>query len=604
MADKPNESPEATAPVADADQASAPGAQKDELESDKEPSKPEGEGAKESPKKSVEAEENGQDTADNATEEVAKDQEKPAADADTEMKDAAEDAAPEPESAPAPPPAEVPATKARGGRRKSAAGEAKGKALNKKGSKARLTHIGAKPGDHFLVKLKGFPAWPAIICDETMLPAALISSRPVSAARPDGSYSEAYADGGKRVHDRSFPVMYLYTNEFGWVQNTALSELTADRARDTITEKMRKDLRAAFELAVEHHPVEHYKQILKNFQEEQIAQEEAKKQAAATPKKPKKGKAKAVDEDEDVDMEDVDAAPKSAKTKKRKAEDESNAPQRPESVKKPKIKLNTSSTPKTANGAATPKSAGGSTAKATKAKPKKAKEGGEKKAEAPKEVKMTPEERHQRKEKEVLYLRHKLQRGLLTREQQPREDEMKSMSDFISVLESFVDLEVSIIRATKINKVLKAILKLESIPKEEEFQFKKRSQSLLDKWNKLLAGDASGPPSASTNGINGASEEKKTEANGVKDEAGEVSKAEPEKADESKADESKADEPKTDEPKADEPKADEPKADEPKADDKADEEKSDDKPSTPQEEEEERPASAAGTASDVVAAEN
>jgi hypothetical protein len=131
------------------------------------------------------------------------------------MKDAADTAAaaaePEAEAVAA---AETPAAaKGKGGRRKSTAGESKGKTLSKKGSKARLTHIDAQPGDHFLVKLKGFPAWPAIICDEDMLPQALINTRPVSAARPDGSYSEAYADGGKRVNDRSFPVMYLYTNE-------------------------------------------------------------------------------------------------------------------------------------------------------------------------------------------------------------------------------------------------------------------------------------------------------------------------------------------------------------------------------------------------------
>ncbi|XP_044714924.1 PWWP domain-containing protein [Hirsutella rhossiliensis] len=525
MADKPNEKAEAAAPVAEAEQASTPDAQPDEQESGaKDTPKPDdAEGAKENATNSEEsgAPDNGEEATEDATDEPAKGPEKPAADADVEMKNAPEDAAPEAEPAAAA--AQTPASKAKSSRRKSGAGESKGKALNKKGSKARLTHIDAQPGDHFLVKLKGFPAWPAIICDETMLPAALIGSRPVSAARPDGSYSEAYADGGKRVHDRSFPVMYLYTNEFGWVQNTALSELSADKAKDTITEKMRKDLKAAFELAAEHHAVDHYKQILKSFQEEQIAQEEARKQAAATPKKSKKGKGKATDDDEAADVEDADLAPKSAMSKKRKAEEDTSTPQRPDSVKKPKIKLNTSSTPKTV-------------------KPKKAKEGGEKKVETPKEAKMTPEERRARKEKEVLYLRHKLQRGLLTREQQPREDEMKSMSDYISVLENFVDLEVSIIRATKINKVLKAILKLESVPREEEFEFKKRSQALLDKWNKLLAGDASGPPSATTNGVNGAGEEKKSEANGVKDGAEETTKDEPEKAPQPKTEETVADE--------------------------------------------------------------
>lgn len=79
---------------------------------------------------------------------------------------------------------------------------------------------------------------------------------------------------------------------------------------------------------------------------------------------------------------------------------------------------------------------------------------------------------------------------------------MKQMSEFVTKLEGYSDLEVSIIRATKINKVLKAILKLATIPKEEEFKFKQRSQSLLDKWNKLLASEQGTPAAATaTNGL-------------------------------------------------------------------------------------------------------
>lgn len=171
------------------------------------------------------ATESSEKTTDSATEKPTEAEEKPAADGgDIEMKDATEEKVAEgPEANSAAPPAdgetapvsatvETPAGKGKG-RRKSAAGESKGKTLNRKNSKARLTHADAKPGDHFLVKLKGFPAWPAIICDESMLPLALVNSRPVTAARPDGTYAEAYADGGKRVNDRSFPVMYLHTNE-------------------------------------------------------------------------------------------------------------------------------------------------------------------------------------------------------------------------------------------------------------------------------------------------------------------------------------------------------------------------------------------------------
>lgn len=90
---------------------------------------------------------------------------------------------------------------------------------------------------------------------------------------------------------------------------------------------------------------------------------------------------------------------------------------------------------------------------------------------------------------------------------------MKGMSEFVSKLEGYSDLEVSIIRLTKINKVLKAIIKLPSIPKEEEYKFKSRSQTLLDKWNKLLANDQ-GTPVANTNGTseNKGSEDEKPAA--------------------------------------------------------------------------------------------
>lgn len=96
-----------------------------------------------------------------------------------------------------------------------------------------------------------------------------------------------------------------------------------------------------------------------------------------------------------------------------------------------------------------------------------------------------------------MFLRHKLQKGLLAKEAPPKESEMKAMSEFVTKLESYADLEVSIIRSTKINKVLKAILKLPAIPLEEEYHFKDRSSNLLNKWNQILDGV---PESAAANG--------------------------------------------------------------------------------------------------------
>ncbi|KAI1828096.1 hypothetical protein F4861DRAFT_490614 [Xylaria intraflava] len=415
-------------------------------------------------------------------------------------------------------------------RRKSASAADKSKKLSKKASKAKILHVDAKPGDHYFAKLKGFPPWPVVICEEDMLPQNMLNSRPVTAARPDGTYREDFADGAKRVADRTFPVMYLHTNEFSWIPNTDLTGLDPSTVTGLITAKMRKDLQSAHELAAKSHNLDYYKDVLREFEEQRLAKNEPKKSKPKTPKK----SSKPTDEDGDMEMIDVgdeaeEPSKKKSKSKKRKAEDENSTPQRSDSVKKPKIKLTSTATPKSANGVQSP--AAKDSAKPSKAKAKAAKGSkdadGKKEKEpvVPKEPELTHEERRARKEKEILFLRHRLQRGLLPREGQPVPAEMKQVSDFLAKLETFPDLDVGIIRATKINKVLKAILKLESIPREDEFQFKPRSQVLLDKWNILLASDgvpapATASSSANANGVNGTAttaKASKETANGTKE---------------------------------------------------------------------------------------
>jgi hypothetical protein len=147
-------------------------------------------------------------------------QDKPATSATTpeniEMKGEikADDAAPAVDES-AEPGVDTPASAAKSKARRKSGGvpEHKNKKLNKKVSKAKMTHIDAKPGDYFFVRLKGYPPWPAIVCDESMLPTTLLKSRPVTAARVDGTYRADYEDGGIKVKDRTFPVMYLHTNE-------------------------------------------------------------------------------------------------------------------------------------------------------------------------------------------------------------------------------------------------------------------------------------------------------------------------------------------------------------------------------------------------------
>lgn len=86
------------------------------------------------------------------------------------------------------------------------------------------------------------------------------------------------------------------------------------------------------------------------------------------------------------------------------------------------------------------------------------------------------------------------------------------MSNFITKLENYGDLEVSIIRSTKINKVLKALFKLNTIPKDEEFNFRSRSVELLARWNKALGAESTADDNAGPSGVD---KEEQPTTNGV-----------------------------------------------------------------------------------------
>ncbi|KAK5124281.1 hypothetical protein LTR85_001984 [Meristemomyces frigidus] len=413
-------------------------------------------------------------------------------------------------------------------KRKSTGGipEHKSKKLNKKKSMINL-NLDCKPGEFYWARLKGYPPWPAIICDEQMLPESLLASRPVSTARPDGSLRADFQEGGKNAKERTFPIMFLSTNEFSWMINTSLTPLKPEECKTMPKTKMTKALQNAYKLAAEDKDLAYYKSVLAQWQEEEkkwaeeyaereaeqarLAEERAKateealkeeEEEAAKKEKKKKAPRKSKGGSEDVEMEDAEP-PKSSK--KRKKETESDAEGKPK--KTPKVtKINA---PKTPNG-----EAAASTKKST-SKPKKkvvAPKAEEDEEEAKPE--MSEAEKLQQREKAVLYLRHRLQKGFLSRDQAPQESEMAAMADFFTQLEGYNDLEPAIIRTTKIHKVLKAIVKLSSIPKDEEFNFKKRSAAMLEIWNKRMEADGDAAPASAEEPKSAAPEGKAPATNG------------------------------------------------------------------------------------------
>jgi hypothetical protein len=94
---------------------------------------------------------------------------------------------------------------------------------------------------------------------------------------------------------------------------------------------------------------------------------------------------------------------------------------------------------------------------------------------------------------------------------------MPSMNDHLTALENFQDLESGIIRETKVAKLLKVILKLTNLPRDEEFKFKDRCGKLLAGWNAILAADdVKRDTEPNTNGVtNEAKEETNAETTTV-----------------------------------------------------------------------------------------
>ena len=288
-----------------------------------------------------------------------------------------------------------------------------------------------------------------------------------------------------------------------WMVNTSLTKLEPGECTpDKQTGKMSKALKEAYDIAEERHDLDYFKNMLEEFMQaqKQAQEDEAAKQAEKEAKAAKKAEKAAADktkekkdrrksksketvsdaDDMDLDApEDAEAKP--TKKRKKEADSEGEGPKvRRHYPDRPRLELTKRQPKKTpkAPKVAAAKTNGESAKKA--AKPRKVVQ---KPAD---EEPVTEAEKLERREKAVLYLRHRLQKGFLMRDQTPKEEEMATMDEFFKQLEAYTNLEPAIIRGTKIYKVLRGIVKLSSIPKEEEFQFKKRSNDLLASWHEAL----------------------------------------------------------------------------------------------------------------------
>ncbi|KAK9352638.1 hypothetical protein V1523DRAFT_440943 [Lipomyces doorenjongii] len=324
------------------------------------------------------------------------------------------------------------------------------------------------PGAVVLAKLKGFPPWPAMVLADAFLPPHILKLKPKASTGTPGS--ARFKRKGLSVEEEdaslpsTFPVRFFNDDNYMWASRSDLKPLSSEQAQkyvDAVSDKPSKkdkSLVSAYKIAIDPPTLEEFAHgnsvhASEEEEEEDVEMEEAEDEGSVPEKKSKKRKSIAKGGDEDVEAH-------TPATKRKKRESKTNG-----SAKK----------------------ANGDAAKEKKT-PKKTPSSGKKTSAA--SLRESLEERT----KQVLYVRHKLQKAFLTRDKPPAEEEMDTMDKFFTKLENFQGLEISIIRNTKINKVLKGIHKLTEIPLDEKFKFRERSRKMLEIWNHMFEGISSPAP--------------------------------------------------------------------------------------------------------------
>ncbi len=102
-------------------------------------------------------------------------------------------------------------------------------------------------------------------------------------------------------------------------------------------------------------------------------------------------------------------------------------------------------------------------------------------------------------QREILFLRHKLQKDLVPRSGGIDPERMPSVSQHLRKLEDAGRIEPDILQSTKVHKVLRYIIKYERkpwgmgpIPRDAEFRIIERARTLLAQYDSILASQIQG----------------------------------------------------------------------------------------------------------------
>lgn len=301
------------------------------------------------------------------------------------------------------------------------------------------------PGDVVLAKVKGYAPWPAMVLSDESLPEGVVAARPKN--RPE-------------VHC----VRFFVDSTYAWNSLTDLKPLSPEDATAYLEKKKSskrdKSLNAAYEVAANPPSLDDF---LKQIQEPPAPKKRARKSAAAADDKAEPKRQKKAATGSAGGAEAGTGAGTGAKTGTKASG------------------LDTTSSNSSNSGAK------GRSKKSNKDKDNdndKADENanGEEKEDDKKREDLAFSSHTATREKQVYQIRIDLQKKFLGSEK-PQQSDFALMDRQLSLLEHNSDLEVSIIRKTRVNKVLKMIAKMTDIPGENDYHFASRARALVDRWS-------------------------------------------------------------------------------------------------------------------------
>ncbi|CCG83996.1 protein of unknown function [Taphrina deformans PYCC 5710] len=319
-------------------------------------------------------------------------------------------------------------------------------------------------GDLVKVKLPGYPWWPAVIVTPEHFPAAALAARPQAKTRKDGTSATTY------------PVQFLGAPEYYWSKPTDIKRLSQDEVKANLEPGKKstpKGLKAAYHHAQLGPTLEDLMKAKTALEAQQAASSEDEEEVDGDEAMPDEDdEAAAESSEEEVELDDEGRPVKKSKSKKKAAASARTPKKTPTKTptKKRKTEAN-GNEPSAKKARATPKSNAKVKERSAPASPELSPEEAKKKA-------------YEQKVKNVMFLRHKLQKCLLGKDE-PDEKLLEEIPGYLDKLDN-VEANVDLFRETKIGKVLLRVNKLETIPRDEKLGIKKHVGQLLEKWQEVM----------------------------------------------------------------------------------------------------------------------